>query len=895
MHKLILHTKILSLCCWFFFGLSLSILGTNLTIDRAIAKDAPQDLITVEENVESNLLETRGTQAYSLANYQQARNFWQQAKQLYHHQQNTTSQARVMGNLALAEYQLGNVPQARAEIKQSRQLLESQPRSTEVYRTLARILNNQGIIELGTGKTESAIAIWDVAINNYQKVGDDLGAIRVRLNQARALKTIGLYQRSLDRFTEIREALANYPDSQLKLAALRSHGNILRLVGEIELSRLRLEESFEIANRLVNTETSPQPSLVREQIKTLLALGKTLVIFGDVKDRSYYDRALEHYQQAMNRCLSLSHCSDTDLPLQINLAKLTLLLKTESWSEGIELVDTIQEQLPEKYFNQDYVDLKLSFADSLLKLSQKMTAKTPEKTSFSSQIPSQSEIIELVKNAIADARRLNYQRGESYGWGLQGQIQEQLARWDNAHESTIRALKIAQTINAPEISYLWEWQLGKIDKARGNKQLAIAHYQQAVTLLDALSHDIANIDNSIQHSFRDRIEPVYREAVALMLDTAPGETVSQENLIRARDTIESLQLAELNNFFHEACLKGKSVAIDSVDPHAAAVYPIILGDRLEIILSLSDRHLLHYSVAISQQELEKTIQQLRKTAVIRSRRSFYEPATKLYNLLITPIINELARHQIETLVFIPDGALRSIPLAALYDGTHYLIEQYNLVLNPGLQLLDPHPLQETKLTTLAVGLTQEREDFAPLEYVNLELTTIKERVKSQILLDEEFTTQALQEEIKFSDYPIVHIATHGQFSSAMEDTFLLAWDERINLKQLDRILQTRTGKHQDDIELLVLSACETAAGDRWATLGLAGMAIQAGARSTMATLWSINDRATAELMSTLYEELTTKSIGKAEAIRQAQLSLLHNPKYQHPFYWAAYTTIGNWL
>ena len=505
-----------------------------------------------------------------------------------------------------------------------------------------------------------------------------------------------------------------------------------------------------------------------------------------------------------------------------------------------------------------------------------------------------TEIIALLDTAIANAEKLNHLPAASYGWGLQGRVREILSQWDAASQSTVKALQIAQTLNAPEIAYLWQWQLGRIDRVKGNKKEAISHYQQGITLLNTLSQDLAHIDSNIQYSFRDSVEPVYRETVALLLDVPSGETVSQDNLIQARDIIESLQIVQLNNFFRQACLRGKSVSIDAVDTHAAALYPIVLSDRLELILSLPNRPLTHYSVAIPQAELEATVEQLRKTVVIRSRRTYYEPATKLYNWLITPILEELTQQQIKTLVFIPDGVLHNVPLAALYDGKNYLIEQYNLVLNPGLQLLAPRPLTETKLKTLAVGLTQERGNFSALEYVNLELAQIQQQVKSEILVDEQFTTEALREEIKFSDYPIVHIATHGQFSSSIENTFLLAWNDRINIEQLKQILQSKTGTN-DAIELLVLSACETASGDDRAALGLAGMAIQAGAKSTIATLWSINDRATAQLMETLYRAIALQSLGKAQAVRQAQLRLLHDPKYEHPFYWAAYTTIGNWL
>jgi CHAT domain-containing protein len=653
-------------------------------------------------------------------------------------------------------------------------------------------------------------------------------------------------------------------------------------MGEIKKSESILQDSLAIASKL---------SLVTEEVKTLLALGNTLVAYGNPEDRSYYKAASTQYQKAIALCESIPHCSHSDLPLQINLAQLNLLLKTESEHEGIKLIKSIQQQFSQLPLNQNLVDWKISFAHDLVILRQKK-ANNP---TLLAKIPSWSAITALVDTIITEAQKLNYSKAESYGWGIQGNIQEILGQWEQAYDCTTKALNLAQNLNAPEISYLWLWQLGRIERVRGNRQNAIAHYRQGITLLNTLSQDLAHLNSNLQYSFRDNVEPIYRETVALLLDTSTGKTVTQENLIQARDTMESLQLAELQNFFRQACSQAKSVAIDSLDSHAAALYPIILSDRLVLILSLPHQPLQYYSVPISQAKLEATIEQLQKTIVIRSRRDFYQPASQLYDWLITPAIAKLQAHQIETIIFIPDGALRNVPLAALYNGKNYLIEQYNLVLNPGLQLLNPRPLKHSKLKALAVGLTQEKENFTALEYVNLELAKIQEQVKSLILLNEEFTVEAFQEKIKFSDYPIIHIATHGQFSSSLQDTFLLTWDRRIDLDLLNQILQVRTKSPEKAIELLILSACETATGDKWAALGLAGIAIKAGARSTIATLWSINDRATAQLMNNLYETITTQSIGKAEALRQAQLSILQDSQYEHPFYWAAYTIIGNWL
>ena len=281
--------------------------------------------------------------------------------------------------------------------------------------------------------------------------------------------------------------------------------------------------------------------------------------------------------------------------------------------------------------------------------------------------------------------------------------------------------------------------------------------------------------------------------------------------------------------------------------------------------------------------------------MIRSRRAFYDPAEKLYNWLIRPEIAALKAHNINTIVFVPDGLLKNIPLSALYDGKQYLVENFSVAVTSGLQLLAPLSAKDMELKTLAVGLTQERQGFSALEFVDRELQEIQTQTDSLVLVDREFTTEAFQQEIELSNYPIVHIATHGQFGSSLDSTFLLTWDDKISIERLDRILQGRTPSQKQAIELLVLSACETAAGDKQAALGLAGMAVRAGARSTLATLWAVNDEATAEMMSTFYQQLGTKQFPKAEVVRNAQLSLLNNSRYSHPFYWAPYVLLGNWL
>lgn len=396
----------------------------------------------------------------------------------------------------------------------------------------------------------------------------------------------------------------------------------------------------------------------------------------------------------------------------------------------------------------------------------------------------------------------------------------------------------------------------------------------------------------MQFSFRDSIEPVYRSLVSLLLREDP----TQADLIQARQVIESLQLAELDNFFRDACLDVKAEQIDRVDPTAAVIYPIILPDRVETILSVPGKPLQNYKTFLPQAEVEKTLLQARRALSLsfpkRKRLEIYQ---QIYDWLIRPAETELSASGIKTLVFVLDGYMRNLPMAALYDGQQYLVESYSVALTPGLQLLSPRPLRERQLTTLVGGLSESRQGFVSLPGVETEVQRVATKVSSEVLLNEEFTHSSLEVTLLSDNSPVLHLATHGQFSSNASETFILTWDDKIDVVEFATLLSDRERNPDRAIELLVLSACQTAKGDSRAVLGLAGLAVRSGARSTMATLWSVRDQSTADLMTEFYQQLAELDNSKSEALRQAQLSLLSQRRYNHPFYWAPFILVGNWL
>ncbi|MGC9524360.1 MAG: CHAT domain-containing protein [Limnospira sp.] len=842
-------------------GLSGSLLLSDGIRSPAVGKIAGAETEVVAPVEDGVRQEQQGRDRYELGDFEGAIALWKSAATIYETEGYPISRARVLSNLSLAYQQLGLWREAREATQESLNWLQNSGNQGTSVR--AQALNTQGKLNLATGNAEEALANWELSQKFYARSRNRDGVLQARINQATALEQLGLFRRSLQVLVDVKTELQEQEPFPLQATVLIRLGNLLNTLNRPNDAREVLEQGLAVALDL---------ELNSERIAALSGLGNVA--------RSLPDSpaALDYYRQA----LALS--PDPGQRVAIELAQLGLLVDTRDW-------ETVAELLPETLANLDRLPPSHTTIYYRLNLGQAMSAfKRAEEPNSSWEI-----ILDLYSTAAQQAIALGDRRAEAYALGYLANVYEETRQLQLAERLTRDALILSQGINAPDIAYRWLWQLGRIKGLQGHKQEAIAAYSEAVTLLSSLSEDIAALGREFQFSFQNSIEPVYRELASLLLDSAPGESVSQDNLGAAINVMESLQIAELDNFFQAACVTAEPRNIDEIDPQAAVIYPIILSDRLEVILRKPDRPLIHRRIPVSGSEVENAIDQLSKGLVVRSRRQFFTPGRQLYDWLIRPFADQLDPEEIKTLVFVPDGSLRNIPIATLYDGDNYLLETYNIAITPGLQLLSSRPIQQLNLQILAAGLTEERQGFSALDYVAKEMEILKAETSSKVLLNQEFTSQSIRQEFERSNYPIVHFATHGQFSSQLDETFILAWDSRISILELDTLLTEKTLDGRNPIELLVLSACQTASGDDRAALGLAGMAVRAGARSTVGTLWSVNDQATSELMSRFYHLLNQENLTKAEALRAAQLELLNNDFYEHPFYWSPYILVGNWL
>ncbi len=833
------------------------LLGLGLTLGWGFLHSQPGVAQTSDSPVE---LLQQGRERYQAGQFTQAVTLWQQAATDFQAKGDRLHQAMALSNVSLAQQQLGEWNEAKTAIASSLDLL--QPATPDAAPVLAQALNTQGSLNLALNQPEAALQSWQQAATAYTQAKDPVGQTRSQINQVQALRALGLYRQAISVLTQVQQDLQNQPASLTQAAGLLSLGNTLRLVGNLEQSQQILEQSLAIAQQL---QSAPDSSAA------LLSLGNTAWARRDV------DAAYSFYKQAT----AAAPGSLTGTEAQIN--QLSLLLQAEQWAPAQALWPQIQAALINLPASRAAISAQINFSQSLIQLKQQQNPPSPAWT----------EIAQKLAGAAEQAKSLGDRRTQAYALGTLGEVYETNRQWADATQLTQQALLLSQSINAADITYRWQWQLGRILKAEQDPAAAIASYSEAVKTLQTLRSDLAGINPDVQFSFRDSVEPVYRQLVGLLLQPEGATDVSQARLVQARSVIESLQVAEIENFLRSACLEAKPKQVDQIDSTAAVIYPIVLPDRLEVIVSLPQQPLRHYASPVSEEEVNRVAAQLKRELQTPRGRPLGLSQT-VYNWLIRPLEADLQTAKVQTLVFVPDGTLRNIPMAALNDGQSYLAQQYNLAITPGLLLLDSRPLQTAKLEVITAGLTEARQGFSPLPNVSQELAQIKSEVPTSQLLDKDFTSAALQREIRTIPFPVVHLATHGQFSSDPDQTFILTWDDRIGVNQLNTLLQTRNTTSATPIELLILSACQTAAGDSRAALGLAGMAIRAGARSTLASLWSVDDAATAILMGEFYQELVKADLTKSAALRRAQESLIADQRYSSPYYWAGFILVGNW-
>ena len=412
--------------------------------------------------------------------------------------------------------------------------------------------------------------------------------------------------------------------------------------------------------------------------------------------------------------------------------------------------------------------------------------------------------------------------------------------------------------------------------------------KKRIASVQSIRNDLLKAENKLQLDFRSQVEPIYRQYLSLLLDNG-----DEAEIEKALATADLLQISQLQSFFGDDCIEIQSnfqsnfntAFANQYDANTAIIRSIILEDKTYLILKLPGEAVKSYPVAVSAKQLQAAIDDWRYLLEDISTNRYRTSSKSLYNLLIRPLAKDLAKSKAKKIVFVNDGKLRNVPMAALHDGQEFLIEKYDLSYSLGLNFTAKNNFEPDDLKALAFGLTVEKNGFPALANIRREIDGIAKFIDVNRFLNAEFVRKNFRKQLD-SAYSIVHIATHAQFGGSSESAFIQAFDREISLVELESILS----ELQQPIELLVLSACETAAGNDRSVLGLGGIALRNNVDNVVGSLWAVDDAKTANLMENFYKNLSQDSLNESEALRAAQLEQV-DKLFGHPGNWSSFMVI----
>ena len=538
------------------------------------------------------------------------------------------------------------------------------------------------------------------------------------------------------------------------------------------------------------------------------------------------------------------------------------------------------------------------------------------------------------------------------------QLYEDQKRYEESLSLNQQAMTALRDLEEHDLLIGLEWRQARLYRYLQKPALALAAYQSAIEHIEAIRQDIPIEYHNGRSSFRDTLEPIYLGFADMLLSEASHASGATQTalLYRARTTVELIKKAEMEDFLGGRCAvhSNDNTLLEERDASVAILYPIILQNRLVLLLS-NGKEMQQFVQTVPASVVEGAARRL--AFRLRTNSSDIQFVSRqLYEWLIAPVESWLHQHTIKTLVIVPDGVLRLIPPAVLYDGTQYLVEKYALAISPGLSLGESKPNHTHSIQFLVAGMSEpgavvehlppnmirtlshaaerdaahnsdrppsralptgdattdtdpirgtDREilrspsvlkhiqDRLILPGVVKEMETLSAALPNTLLMNTTFTLSRFTQELEQNAYSVVHIASHGVFGGTAETTFIMASDNIIDINELERLLQSKKFLDQP-VELLTLSACQTAEGDDRAPMGLSGLALKAKVRSTLGTLWPLSDRAAPIIMAAFYKGLLEPGVSKAQALRLAQLSLLAQKEFSAPFYWAPFILVGNW-
>lgn len=870
----------------------------------------------------ANLLVKKGVEDYNTGNYRSAVKHWQDAIKEY--KNNPSATAVVNENLGRAYQKLGEDKAAIESLSAAIRNYEA----AEDIKQVGRVQTELAQVYSNLGQPRKAIAlVCGKLAGNPNSASQEIVQIKCTPESAEQIAT-------------------KYDDVDGKVAALGVLGNAYRLIGNydraihyLEKARKAAPTNFLILNSLGNAYRN------RAQLLDLRAdSAKQIDLKAKAKDfnqksESDYNQARKYFQES----IKFARQRNKSLP---EVRGLLNLIQLASQTNGRKVVDdaTFNNSLEDalkSLVNLPDSTTKVYGAIELAYLQRNSPGSSPFISCPNQPVLPENQSLNLLQQSVLTSNNLD-NRLQSFANGALGHFWECHQNNQKALTYTQNAIVTADSnLNAKDSLYLWEWQAGRILSKQNKNKEAIESYQRAYETLEDIRQDILTAKRDVQFDFRDVVRPLYRTLAQSRLELLQTEAIESEKdakqqLSKVVETIDALKLAELQNYFGNDCilnaLNPKPVGElledkenSSAFENTAFLSSIILDGKTGILLQspqqatkfkwIQDPNQQGINKIVSTEKLEKKIAEFRESLIGGGEALNYDTITaaQLYDWIIRPFVDDgdISPDKVKTLVFLQDGFLRSVPMAALYDKKQekYLVENYAIGTTPSLRITTSNS-RRGKQKALILGLTKsatiDGKTFDKLSEVKKEINAVKKQFPNHTdLIDDNFIPDNFQQKLQQTTYPIVHIASHAQFGVIPEDTFIVTGNnQKITISELENSLQNLNSP-SDSVELLALTACQTAVGNDRSTLGLAGVALQVGVKSAIASLWSVQDKSTSTLVEEFYQNYRQEGMSVAQALQKAQIKMINAKKlpesedmniaYDNPIHWAPMIVIGNWL
>ena len=631
---------------------------------------------------------------------------------------------------------------------------------------------SQGLSAFRRGAFEQAVVDWKEAARLFEKEAKFNKQSKALTLLAQAYQYIGQHSEALKSLKSALILAEKSGDRPQIASVLGSLGNLHITLGPQDKAFQYLNEGLSMAKELGDSGLSAT---------ILNNLGNLFIT------QNKYNEALGAYMES----IALAKKSNNELLVTRALTNAAMTsMQNGQYKDSKTLLDRALSETRNLNHSHDkaygLINIGLTY--------RHLRSYLPEKHDF--HLLSSQAFHEALRVAetIGDPRAL------SYACGYLGTLSEDQKQFQEAIKWTSRALFAAQQVNAPESLYLWQWQTGRLLKVIGKTEEAISAYRNCIYTLQSIRQEMSTCYGIPQISYRESVEPIYFGFVDLLLQHSASVQKREQvelYLMEAREAVELLKVAELRDYFQDECMGAarlRMTRLDIVSRTAVAIYPVVLANRTELLLSLPTG-LKRFSIEVKADDLAQEVRKFRQKLEKRTTREYLPHAQKLYDWLIRPLEPDLKSLTTDTLVFVPDGPLRSIPMAALHDGKQFLINKYAIAITPGLNLTDPRPVKRENVKVLSAGLTDSVQGFPPLPNISNELQTIQGLYGGTPLLNRNFLNSNLEKELKNKQFTIMHIASTGNSKVMSENRFfspLMANSRWINWNSMLDFLSSET-------------------------------------------------------------------------------------------------------